>query len=169
MNLLDLGSPLKYLLSRPSVRVRVFEEKEEEVGGFKLEVENVGGRSTSLRPEILLTYWVVERMHWRKMTAALDIRDVDRELPPFKARVFGATARGLHRHYPMSWFRSYLLRTTTGHWTRVHVRHALLDPLPAPRFWWEMLRFRTTGKLDGGATSMSITKMEEDRRARGPH
>lgn len=169
MNLLDVASPLKYLFSRPALRVRVFEEKEEEIGGFRVEVENVGGRPTSLRPEITLTYWVLERkaMRWKK--AALDIREVDRELPPFRAKLFSATARGLHPNYGYSWFRSYFVRTTTGHWTRVHTRHALLDPLSPAQFWWELIRFRTTGRLNAGATSMSLQKMVEDRRARGPH
>lgn len=165
-----LTDSIKYLFGRPSLRIRIFEEKESEpVGGLRFEIENVGNRPTSLRPEIIVTYWVLERRELRKKKAAYAVRESDRELPPFKARVLSASARDLHPNYGFSWFRSYLFRTTTGHWTRAHVRHALLDPLSPLRFWWEMIRFRTTGRLDAGATSMSIDRMIDDQRARGPH
>jgi hypothetical protein len=160
---------VKYLFGRPSLRVRVFEENETQVGGLKIEIENVGSRPTSLMPHIHIAYWVPEGPRIIHHKAVYDVREVDRELPPFKARVFTATGRGVHHNYGFSWFRSYLVRTTTGHWTRAHTRHALLDPLSVWRYWWELALFRTRGRINAGAARMSITRMGEDRRARGPH
>lgn len=165
-----LTDAVKYLFGRPSLVVRVFEERESEaVGGLQFEIENVGSRPTSFRPQIHVTYWVPEGVRILRRKAVYDIREVDRELPPFKARVFTASARGLHHNYGFSWFRTYLFRTTTGHWTRAHVRHALLDPLSPWRYWWELVAFITRGRLNAGARGMSMDKMIEDRRSLGPH
>ena len=159
---------VKYLSSRPSLIVRVFGEREREpVGGLRFEVENKGGRPTSLRPPVHVTSWVPEGPRIVRRKAVYDVREVDRELPPSKARVFTASARGLHHNCVLAWFRSFLFRTTTGHWTRAHVRHALLDPL-SPWPYWELVLFLTFGRLNAGATSMTIDKVIEDRRSRGP-
>lgn len=155
----------KYLVNRPILRARVFVDTAE--GELQVEIENVGGRPTSLVPEIGLVYWVPEKGRLRRRTATLAVGDVDRELPPFKARVFGATADGLHPGYPFSWFRTYGLRTTTGHWIDFHVRNALLEPLSVFRFHWELLQYRIRGRLNGVAPT-TIEDMRSQRRRIGP-
>jgi len=160
---------LRYLAGRPSLRARVFEEKDsQEVGGLTFELENVGSRPTSLKPIISVSYWLPQRGGLRRKTATYAVREVDRELPPFKARVFSASGQGLHPNYGFSWFRTFTLRTTTGHWTRVHVRHQLLTPLSAPRFLWELGLYRLFGRVRSNS-SMSIEDFETQRRMQGPH
>jgi hypothetical protein len=161
---------VRYLAGRPSLRVRVIQDRDsEEVGSLRFELENVGSRPTSLHPLILVSYWLPIRGHFKRQTATFAVREIDRELPPFRAKVFSASSEGLHANYGFSWFRTFTVRTTTGHWTRVHVRHALLDPLSAPRFYWELGRFRALGRLPRSASSMNIDEFEAQRRRHGPH
>lgn len=71
---------IRYLAGRPTLRVRVFQDNEQqEVGGLQFEIENIGGRTTSLEPSIQLTYWALKKGKLRKKTAHCAIRDVDRD------------------------------------------------------------------------------------------
>jgi len=160
---------LRYLGGRPSLRARVFQEKDSEaVGGLRFELENVGNRPTSLDPIISVSYWVPQRDGLKRKTATYAVREVDRKLPPFKAKGFSASSQGLHPNYGFSWFRTFTVRTTTGHWTRVHVRHALLDPLSVSRFLWELGLYRVFGLLEDSG-SINVDDFEAQRRRQGPH
>lgn len=160
---------LRYLAGRPSLHARVFEEKQpEEAGTLRFELENVGQRPISLKPIISVSYWVLEKGRLRRKAGTYAVREVDRELPPFKAKVFSASGQGLHPNYGFSWFRSLTIRTTIGHWTRVHVRHQLLTPLSAPRFVFELALYRVFGLIESDM-ARSIEDFDDQRRRQGPH
>ena len=159
---------LRYLADRPSLRARVLEDKGSEVGGFRFELENVGGRPTSLEPLIAVSYWIPRQGRLRRKTATYAVREVDRKLAPYEARIFSASGSGFDPSYGFAWFRTFTIRTTTGHWSWIHVRHALLDPLSASRYWWELGNYLLRGRLhDSGP--MNLDRFEDDRRMRGPH
>lgn len=160
---------LAWVARRPLLRVRIVEdERDGQVGGLVLEVENASPTPTSLEPVIGSTFWFPEKGRYRRGRALYDVREVDRELPPFKARVLTASARRLPPGYGFSWFRVYEFKPRQGPRLRVRVRNAILEPLGAARFRFELWRFRLTGRVQQ-ATPATLAEMETHRRSRGPH
>ena len=160
---------LAWLARRPVLRVRVAEDKpDQEVGGLVFEVENASPTVTSLEPVVRSTFWVLERGRYRRGKAVYDVREVDRELSPFKARLLTASARRLPPIYGFSWFRVYEFKPRRGPRARARVRNAIMEQLSATRFSFELWRFRLTGRVQR-ATPATLADMEADRRSRGPH
>jgi hypothetical protein len=151
------------------LRVRIVEDKPDcQVGGLVFEVENASQTVTSLEPVVTSTFWFPERGRYRRGKAVYDVRDVDRRLPPFKARLLTASARCLPSGYGFSWFRVYEFKPRRGPRARVRVRNAILERLGVARFCFELWRFRLTGKMQK-ATPVTLAEMEAHRRSRGPH
>lgn len=160
---------IRYLFGRPSLVVRVSRDQAEVVGGLKFEIENVGGRTTSLRPFVRVTFVAPKGARFEKHTVIYDVRELDRSLPPFAAKVFEATAREAHANYAFSWFRVYRFQTTTGHWVRVRLRNAQLEPVGLLPFTFERIWFRLTGRVNGGASSVTLAQLDAEERSRGPY
>lgn len=103
----------------PSLRARVYRDDDSaDLGGLKFEIENVGGRPTSLNPAITVSYWLLKDGALKPGTATYAVREVDRELPPFNARTFTASKVDTPRNYGFSWFRTYTFTSSTGHVAR---------------------------------------------------
>jgi hypothetical protein len=151
------------------MHVRVFEETQPtDIGALKFEIENTGSRPTSLKPMVSVSYWLLQRGKLRRHKGMYAVREIDRELPPFRAKVFSASGQGLHDNYGFSWFRTFTIRTTTGHWTRVHVRHQMLTPLSAPRFWFELALYRFANRVED-KMARTLREFDDQRRRQGPH
>lgn len=158
-----------WLARRPVLRVRIVEdEPDRQVGGLVFEVENASPTVTSLTPLIRSTYWFPEKGRYRRGNAVYDVREVDRELPPFKARLLTASARRLRPGYGFSWFRVYEFKPRRGPRARVRIRSAMLEQLSVVRFRFELWRFRLTRRVQK-ATPVTLPQMEAHRRSRGPH
>jgi hypothetical protein len=163
-----LESGARFLLNRPRLRVRVFRDGDEPEGGLEFEIENTGGRPTSLLPRVDVTFSLISKGQLVRRRATYSMRDVDRALQPFTARRFSASAVERHPNYGFSWFRHYWFRTTTGQTAHAYVRHAMLEPLSGPRYIWERANWRLRGRLRGDMPS-TIEEMDSQRRVIGPH
>lgn len=160
---------LAWLARRPMLRIRVAEDTpDRQLGGLVFEVENASPTVTSLEPVIRSTFWFPEKGRYRKGQAVYDVREVDRELPPFKAKLLTASARRLPPGYGFSCFRVYEFKPRRGPRSRARVRNAMMEPLGTGRFQFELWRFRLTGKVQK-ATPVTLADMDADRRSRGPH
>lgn len=160
---------LAWLARRPLLRVRIVEDdRGGPVGGLVFEIENASPIVTSLRPTVSSTFWYPERGQYRRGKAIYDVREVDRELPPFKAKLLRASARSLPPAYGFSWFRVYEFHPSRGPRKQVRIRNADLGPLGVVRFKLELWRFRLTGRVNKAAPT-TLAEFEADRRSRGPH
>lgn len=160
---------LAWLARRPVLKVRLVEdEPEKQAGGLVFEVENASPTATSLVPTVRSTCWFPQKGRFRKGSAVYDVRELDRELPPFKAKLFSASARDLPPGYGHAWFRVYEFLSRRGPCARVRTRNAMLEPLGATRFAFEQWRFRLTGRVQS-ARPVTLADMDAHRRSRGPH
>lgn len=158
-----------WLARRPLLKIRIVEDKpEQEPGGLIFEVENAGPTSTSLMPTVRSWFWFPERGHYRKGYAVYDVRELDRELSPFKVKMLTASPRSLPPGYEFAWFRVYEFQPRCGPRARVRIRNSMLEPLGPLKFAYELWRFRMTGRVDK-ATPVTVAGMEAQRRSRGPH
>ncbi len=158
-----------WLARRPALRIRIIEDsRERQAGGLIFEVENASPTSTSLVPTVRSSFWFPEKGHYRRGKAVYDVRELDRELPPFKAKILTASARSLPPGYGFAWFRVYEFQPRRGARTQVRIRNAMLEPLGAARLLFELWRFRLTGRVKR-ASPVTLPEMEAQRRARGPH
>ncbi len=159
----------RYLINRPSLRVRVFRDDDSvELGGLEFEIENVGGRPTSLNPAVAVSFWLLRQGQFTRGEATYAVREVDRKLPPFEARTFTASRVDTPRNYGFSWFRTYRFTTTTGHVVRFHARHQLLHKLSPLAHHWELFSFRALGRLRSDMPE-SLDHYEAHKRLQGPH
>lgn len=160
---------LAWLFRRPLLRVRIVEDdRDGQVGGLVFEIENASPTVTSLTPVIRSTFWYPRSGRYHRGHAVYDVREVDRELPAFRAKLLSASARSLPPGYGFSWFRAYEFQPRRGRGMRVRVRNADLEPLGILRFWVEMWRFRLTGRV-GQTPPTTLADLEAERRSRGPH
>lgn len=158
---------LGWLLARPTLRVRVREdEPKTEVGGLVFEVENVSDKMASLHPRVTATYLSVKR---EPGLVVFDVREGDRNLPPFTPKQFSASAREAQPQRFHAWFRTYNFLPTRGRTCRVRLRNASLETMGFWSFWVESLWFRTTGRVGGVKSSMTIDEFRAQQRSRGPH
>jgi hypothetical protein len=123
------------------------DDRDGQLGGLRFEVENQSPTPTFLSPLIKSTFLHPARGKYVKGTAEYDVREADRHLEPFHARVLSATARNLPESYGSSWFRSYTFRPTRGRSITIRVRNALLEPMSRLRFTFEKLLFRIARKV----------------------
>lgn len=151
------------------IQVRIVDDNAHEPPGIlQVEVENIGKSATSLAPTIYVSSYYPVGSRWLLKTLRFDVRELDRELIPFRARLFSATAEEVEAGHLFSWFRTYTLRTTSGQKARVRVRNAALKRASRITFLLDRIAFCITGRLrDDSATSIDV--WAADRRARGPH
>jgi len=157
---------VKWLWRRPTLRVRISrDDPDDKIGGLVFEVENVRDTVTSLEPTIHVSFLTPRRKYG---SAVFDVREIDRELPPYKAKQFSASARQLPAIYSVTWFRTYVFRPTRGFKACVRVRNTFLQPMTQIRFWIERTRFRLTGRVhDLGP--FTLDEYETLKRSQGPH
>jgi hypothetical protein len=151
------------------LKIRIVEDKpEQQIGGLVFEVENASPTATSLVPTVRSRFWFPQEGRYRKGNAVYDVCELDRELPPFKAKMLSASARSLPPGHGHSWFRVYDFQPRGGRRTRVRIRNAKLEPLGTLRFTFELWRFRFRGQVQRAAP-VTLADMEALRRSRGPH
>lgn len=168
--LLDWIVPiLTWIFRRPLLKIRITQdEPNHEKGGLRFEAENASPTLTSLQPVITAKFLYPEKGRYRRGAAIFDVRELDRELPPFKAKIFSASARQLPPGYGFAWFRVYTFRPRRGVPWRVRIRSAMLEPLSPLRFWFELWRFRLFGRVVKSGP-MSLSEYEAIKRSQGPH
>jgi len=162
-----IGKVLGWLLARPTLRVRIRDDRpDSEIGGLEFEVENVADKTTSLNPTVTASYLSTKR---EPCTVIFDVREIERNLAPFTPKEFAASAREAQPGRGHGWFRTYTFVPTRGRKCRVRIRNASLEPIGFWRFWIESLWFRATGRVRGGKTSMTMAEYNAQQRSRGPH
>ena len=158
-----------WIARRPALKIRIVEDDpDRNPGGLVFEVENVSPTNTSLAPIVKSRFWFPKRGEYRKGRTVYDVRELNRELPPFRAKIFTASARTLPLGYGFAWFRVFEFCPRRGPRSRVRVRNASLEPLGVLRFTFELWRFRLTGIVQR-ATPFTLDEMEAQKRSRGPH
>jgi hypothetical protein len=160
---------LAWRARRPVLKVRIVKDEPGlQAGGLVFEMENASPTTTSLVPTVTSRFWFPQKGQYRKGSAVYDVRELDRELPPFKAKMLTASARSLPPGYDHAWFRVYEFQPRRGPRARVRIRNAMLEPLRTLRFAFELWRFRLTGRVKRAAP-VTLADMDADRRSRGPH
>lgn len=160
---------LKWIFRIPFLQIRIVEDDpDQQKGGLKFEAENACPTPTSLLPVITSEFLYPSKGRMRRGAAIFDVRELDRELPPFKPKIFSASPRALPPGYGASWFRVYRFRPRRGVPRRVRIRSAMLEPLRAPRFWFELWRFRLLGRVVKSGP-MTLNQYEAIKRSQGPH
>lgn len=161
-----LGPLLGWLVGRPRLRVRIRKDNPDaDMGGLEFEVENVNDKLTSLSPIITATYLSIKRA---RCSIIFDIREADRNLPPFTPKQFSASARERQSGRGHGWFRCYVFTPARGAVCRIRIRNAMLEPVGFVRFWYERAWFLALGRVFG-KTSMTIDEFRARERSRGPH
>jgi hypothetical protein len=160
---------LTRLARRPALKIRIMEDSpDQHVGGLVFEVENASPTATSLVPTVRSKFWFPQKGRYRKGNAVYDVRELDRELPPYKAKMLSASAQRLPSGYGHSWFRVYCFQPRKGPRVRMRIRNARLEPLGILRFTFELWRFRLTGRVQR-AKPGSFADWQARRKSRGPH
>lgn len=154
---------------KPVLRIRISKDDPElNAGNLEFEVENASQTLTSLEPIVRSSFFSPRRKGWQKGHGCYDLRELDRQLPPYQPKIFTASSRGLPQNYISSWFRVYTFRTTSGEVKRIRIRNILLEPIGFLRFHFERFRFKLTGNLeDQGA--MNVEEYAARKRSQGPH
>jgi len=117
-----------WIARRPKLKIRIMEDDPDRIpGGLVFEIENVTHYNTSLAPIVRSRFWFPKRWEYHKGSAIYDVRELDRELPPFRAKIFTASARALPRGYGFAWFRVFRFRPLWGSRATVRLRNASLE------------------------------------------
>ena len=160
---------LAWLFRCRFLKIRIVEDDpDQEEGGLKFEVENASPTPTSLSPVITSKFLYPSKGCYRSGSATFDLRELDRQLPPFTPKMFSASGRQLPPGYGHAWFRVYRFRPRHGVPRRVRIRNAMLEPLSALRFWFELWRFRLFGRVVKSA-SRTLNEYKVIKRSQGPH
>lgn len=160
---------LGWVFRRPFLNVRVIQDDPDQtMGGLRFEAENTSPTPSSLNPVVEARFMYPSRGRYRRGAATFDVRELDRQLPPFTAKLFSASARELPPGYGHAWFRVYRFRPRRGVPRRVRVRNAMLEPLNPLRFWFELWRFWLFGRVKNTGP-MTLSDYETLKRSQGPH
>lgn len=160
---------LAWIFRRPFLNVRIIkDEPNQNEGGLQFEAENSSQTPTSLHPVVTAKFLYPERGRYRRGAVTFDVRELDRVLPPFQAKIFSASARQLPPGYGCAWFRVYRFWPRRGVPRRVRIRSAMLEPLSPWRFWLELWRFRLFGRVIK-CGPMSLPEYQAIKRSQGPH
>jgi hypothetical protein len=153
----------------PRLAVRVLEDSPDKpLGNLRFEVENRSASITSLAPIVRCRFFFPVKGRMVKGRADYHVREVERQLQPYRPQIFEATPDALPSAYQFSWFRTYVFTPTRGLATKVRVRNCFLEPLSMARFIYEWLLFRVCGTVkDYGP--MSIDDYARMKRSQGPH
>lgn len=143
--LLKLFSVLPALRDRRRINVRIlgetFGDGNEIV--LKFEAENLGEKTTSLKPTILVQA-ITPKREKQRMTLILD--GEDRNLPSLTPKIF--TARTLASAvYQFCWYKQYRFSLTRGGGDIIRYRNAENEEITFLKFWYEYIFFRYFGKL----------------------
>jgi len=107
-----LAPLMSWLLGRPRLRVWIQEDNPDvEVGGLRFEVENISDKATSLSPIVSASYLTIKR---QLKSILFDVRELDRNLPPFTPIQFNASAREQQLGRGHGWFRCYIFTPSRG-------------------------------------------------------
>jgi len=118
---------LAWFWSQPTLKIRISEDNPyEEVGGLKFEVENVGDKATSLTPTVRAKFFTIKR---RRDSVFFDIRELERNLPPFTPKLLSASARKVQPQRDNAWYRVYIFLPAKGRACRVRIRNASLESI----------------------------------------
>lgn len=119
-----------WVIRSPRLNIRIIDDDpDQQVGGLKFEAENTTPTVSSLNPIIGARFLYPSKGRYVHGTATFDVREVDRELPPFKAKLFSASARQLPPGYGHAWFRVYSFHPMRGVSRAVRTRNAMLEPI----------------------------------------
>ena len=158
-----------WIFRRPSLKIRIIQDDPNQgEGGLRFEVENLRPTLTSLDPVISSKFFYPEKGHYRRGAAIFDVRELERDLPPFKAKIFNASARRLPPGYGFAWFRVYRFCPRRGVTRRIRIRSMTLEPLSPLRFWFEFWRFRLLWRFVKFGP-MSLSEYQAIKRSQGPH
>jgi len=109
-----------WLVRRPKLKICISEdEPNREEGGLIFEVENQSNTSTSLITTIDVSFVTVKR---QPAKMKFDVRELDRSLQPFTAKVLSASAREIQPERGHGWFRTYTFRPSKGPATMVRLK-----------------------------------------------
>lgn len=160
---------LAWVFRRPFLNIRIVEDDpDQQVGGLKFEAENTSPTPSSLHPVVEARFLYPSGGRYCRGAVTFDIRELDRELPSYKAKLFSASARQLPPRYGLAWFRVYRFRPRRGVPRRVRVRNVMLEPLGPFQFWFELWRFRLFGRVKKSGP-MNLSDYEALKRSQGPH
>jgi len=151
------------------IRIRISKDDPDlRAGNLEFEVENTSQTLTSLMPIVESSFLIRKGKTLIKGHGYYDVRELDRQLPPYQPKIFSVSSRGFPQNYIFSWFRVYTFRTTTGAKKRIRVRNVLLEQIGFFPFHYERLRFKLTGTVkEYGA--MNVEEYEIRKRSQGPH
>ncbi|VVS91962.1 hypothetical protein [Desulfoluna spongiiphila] len=110
----------------------------EEHSYFKCEIENIGGRVTSLEPTVKLTAYSVKgklKKYEGKIT------ELDRDLPPHKAKYLTVDFPVKYEEYVFLVFRTYNFRLTRGFSNSLNVWSASDRIIGRLRFYCNLILF----------------------------
>ncbi len=160
---------LTWAFRRPCLSIRITDDNpEQKVGGLKFEAENTSPTRSSLHPVVEARFYYPSKGRYRRGAAIFDVRELDRELPPFKAKLFSASARQLPLGYGHAWFRVYRFRPRRGVPRTVRIRNAMFEPVSTLGFWFELWRFRLLGRVKTSG-SLTVSDYQVLKRSQGPH
>ncbi len=167
-----IKSFVQWCLSKPSkpvLRIRISKDDPDlKLGNLEFEVENASPTLTSLMPIVESSFLFPKGIKWQKGRGYYDIRELDRQLPPYQPKILSASSRGYPQNYSISWFRIYTFRTTTGEKKRIRIRNILLEQIGFFRFYFELLRFKLTRTFKNYGP-MNVDEYEIRKRSQGPH
>ena len=164
-----IGRIVAWVFRRPRLSVRVIDDDPDKTtGGLKFEAENTSPSPSSIHPIIHARFMYPSKGRLRRGTATFDVRELDRNLPPFQPKIFTASARQPPPRNGHAWFRVYRFRLRRGVPCRVRIRDALLEPLSPIGFWFELWRFRLLRRVRKSG-SMTLSDYRALRRSQGPH
>jgi len=144
-----------HYLKRPKLFVRISSQPLEK-RPLDFEVENLGERITSLKPEIELLALhphptKIERSRHgkfldaiiplQKFRISLFVDSSDRTLPPGEPRQYTARAKRSAELSPVLWFYRYTFTPSKGRRYRAYLRNAIGRPLSCIAFYWERFLF----------------------------
>ena len=108
---------------------------------LRCEIENIGGRTTSLQATVFLEAYPPKRQLQRYEGK---IAEPERDLPPHKQKTFTIDFNA-EDIYHFLLFRKYIFRLTRGFSKSLRVRSASLAMLSPWRFTYDLLRFKWFG------------------------
>jgi len=135
---------------RVRVRIRIVKdgpyvsmEEMNEKACAELEIENIGGRTTSLKPEVTLVGYTPK---FKKKVFKGIVEEGSRELPVHNPKIFKVDfPDGLA--YVSSLFRTYKIEFTRGKSKKIRVWSAGLKQIGIIRYFYELFKFRVFHKF----------------------
>lgn len=131
-------------IDRIRIKIRIIKsdsfitEGMQEHSYFKCEIENIGGRVTSLEPTVKLTAYSGKGI-FKEYEGK--IAEIDRDLPPHKAKSLTIDFPVKHEEYIFLVFRTYNFRLTRGFSKSLHIWFASNRIIGKLRFNYNLILF----------------------------